>query len=223
MTGIVVNHLTRMKDDRVCIAGLTAEGRHVRPLLPRRRPWIDDHVHPQGSIRLGSRISVVGACRPDPPHTEDLVLEDWEVMEQCDYQAYLAQLQHAVVPLEHCFGAPHSLVPGRHLVVAPGSGTSSLAVVRVPVADLYQRSGRLRLALEHDALGEVDLKVNDVRFVPWTLRREQMPRLSQLLSHGGALLTIGLTRPWPPQGDGDCWCWVQVNGIFVDEADLTGW
>lgn len=205
------------------MAGLTADGAHVRPLLSRHRPWTDDHVEPHGTIRLGSRLSARGACRPDPPHTEDVVVDDWEVVEHLDYQPFLDELRRAVVPLEECFGAPHGVVPGRHPVVAPGSGTSSLAVVRVPVADLYQRSGRLRLGLEHTALGEVDLKVNDVRFVPWTSRREQMPRLSQLLNSAGALLTIGLTRPWPPQREGDRWCWVQVNGIFVEAADLTGW
>jgi hypothetical protein len=223
VTDLLVNHLTRMKDDRVCIAGLDNAGVHVRPLLPRHRPWTDDDVHPRGPIRLGSWLSMDGACRPDPPHTEDLVVDAWEVVGHCDYDVFLTELRSAAVPLAECFGAPHSLVPGRHVVVAPGAGGSSLAVVRVPSADLYQRSGRLRLGFEHSDLGEIDLKVNDVRFVPWTLRREQMPRLSQLLATSGALLTVGLTRAWPPEGQGNQWCWVQVNGIFVEDAELTGW
>lgn len=151
------------------------------------------------------------------------MVDEWDVAEQSEYDVFLAELRCVVVPLEECFGASHALLPGRHLVVAAGCGTSSLAVVRVPVADLFQRGGRLRLGLEHPTLGDVDLKVNDLRFVPWTLRREQMPRLSQLLSESGALLTIGLTRPWSPQGQANRWCWVQVNGIFVEDGELTGW
>ena len=208
MTDVVIDHLTRMKDDRVCIAGLADDGAHVRPLLPQHRPWTDDHVHPHGPIRLGSRLSMDGARRPAPPHTENVVVDEWGVVGQSDCDPFFAQLQSAVVPLRECFGASHSLVSGRHLVVAPDEGTSSLAIVRIPSADLYQRSGRLRLGLEHSDVGDIDLKVNDVRIVPWTRRREQMPRLSQLLATSGALLTIGLTRAWPPQEQGASWCWV---------------
>jgi hypothetical protein len=109
---VLVNHLTRMKDDRVCIAGLGADGLHVRPLLPRHRPWTDDHVHPRGPIRLGSWLSMDGAFRPNPPHTEDLVLDAWDVVGQYDYDVFLTELRSAVVPLAECFGTAHNLVPG---------------------------------------------------------------------------------------------------------------
>ncbi len=220
MTELVVNHLTRMKDDRVCVAGLTGEGTHVRPLLSGRRPWTDGHVHPGGPLRLGSVLIVTGTGRADPPHTEDVVVDQWDVGGRCSYQAFLAALEAAAQPLARCFGTPHQVVPGRRLVVAPGSGTSSLAVVRVLSADLFERGGGLRVGLEHEQLGDLDLGVNDLRFVPWTRRREHMPRLSHLLAVSGAWLTVGLTRPY---GQGEQWCWVQINGIFVADAELTGW
>lgn len=223
MTEIVLNHLTRMKDDRVCVAGLTADGTHVRPLLPRQRPWTEEHVCPRGPLRLGSRLAFTGeARRPDPPHTEDYVVDEWDVAGTRDYAGFLGALSTAAVPLELCFGAAHDVVPGRHVVLAPGTGACSLAVVRTSSADLYQRAGRLRVGLEHASLGDVDMKVNDVRFVPWTQRREQMPRLSALMAATGALLTIGLTRPWP-RGEAQQWCWLQINGIFVEDVARTGW
>jgi hypothetical protein len=163
---------------------------------------------------------VTGVGRPDPPHVEDVVVDACEVKGCGTYQDFLAALGAAALPLATCFGTPQQVVTGRHLVVPPGSGTSSLAVVRVPSADLFERGGRLRVGLEHHQLGEVDLSVSDLRFVPWTRRREHMPRLSQLLAASGAWLTVGLTRPY---GQGEQWCWVQVNGIFVEDAELTGW
>lgn len=162
------------------------------------------------------------AVQGDPPHSEDVPgkREDLASDRRMPYRDFLVRLSEAVSDLTDCFGGVHDVAPGTsRLVVAPGAGCRSLGVIRTNVMDVYRRGERLRAVVEHGALGEVEMTVADLRFTPWTQRRDHMWGLTETLREHGALLTIGLTRPW----GNPAWCWSQVNGIFVEDPELTGW
>lgn len=219
MSRTVLAHVTRMNGDRVCLAGVDELGQHIRPLLPSGH-WREADLRPDGPLQLGTVVEVQGRPRPDPPHCEDLVLDRWTPLERLPYATFLERLERAVVDFGQCFGGEQQVLPGQRLVLAPGTGTSSLHVVMPGPSDLYCRQDALRLAVEHPALGTLVLPVTDLRYRPWTPRRGAMAELSEEVAAGRALLAVGLTHAY---GYPDRWCWTQVNGIFVEDPGLTGW
>lgn len=211
-----------MAGDRVCIAGLTQDGAHVRPLLPGREPWTEGHVQPKGSLELGVHMVIEGVYRPPcAPHGEDFLVSDWHIGERVPYERFRQTLDARTADLGACFGPGLQVWQNANLFMPVGSGTASLAVVEVRAADLYLRGERPQLVFEHDTLGLCDLPVTDLRFRPWTRMRTRLGALTAVLERDGALLTLGLGRPLS-SAHGDR-CWAQVNGVFVQEAELTGW
>ncbi len=219
---VVICHLTRMGDERVCVAAVDESGRHLRPVLRGEHDWCTADVGPHGALVLGAVVRLPDRPGGPPPHTEDVVTRRAAVVpkERLEYDTFVARLRTQATSLEDAFGAAHATAPNTsRLVIAPGTGAVSLAIVRAGPVDAYVRRERFYLLLEHDRLGPVELSLADHRFLPWEAHGE-LWRIAEVLGRGGAVLTIGLSRPW---GVETSWCWGQVNGIFVDEPALTGW
>ena len=219
---VVLSHLTRMKGDRVCVAATDASGRSLRPVLRAQPTWNDSDLAPAGPIELGTVFSMSEELCGAPPHSEDVLVrrEDLLPHGRMPYEGFLARLATGVSELTGCFGASHEIAPRTaRLVVAPGAGQRSLGVIRTSAMDVYRRGDRLRAVVDHPTLGDVEMTVADLRLTPWTQRRDDMWALTETLRKHGALLTVGLTRPYGEPA----WCWSQINGIFVEDPDLTGW
>src|SRR5947209_7696339 len=80
---IVVDHLTRMREGHICVAGLAPDERHVRPLRRRDR-WTRQHLHPRGPFEVGAVVEL-GATRPvgRAPEVEDVIVLDERKMYRC--------------------------------------------------------------------------------------------------------------------------------------------
>jgi hypothetical protein len=220
---VVLCHITRMHEERVCLAGVDLHGRHLRPVVRGEPDWCTQDVEPNGPIALGALVQLAGHAGGSAPHTEDVVVRRASLVPQdrLPYAAFFERISTHAGDLEACFGAAHSLARNTNrLVVVPGAGSASLATIRTGPVDAYVRRQRFYLGLEHADLGAVELSLADLRLLPWQSHRERLGAIAECLHSDGGILTIGLSRPW---GNDEQWCWAQVNGIFVTEPELTGW
>jgi hypothetical protein len=133
---IVLNHVTRLKGARICIAGVElAELKHVRPTTPSSdlitRELLSDEG---GPVQVGVLLDI-GEVIPVPsaPETEDHVFatSDVELVEMLDGNTYLELLTSISDPdIQSAFGPSLHRVSKGYAIDA-GKGKRSLAVVRV--------------------------------------------------------------------------------------------
>lgn len=227
---IVLNHLTRMRAPRICIAGIEpATGRHIRPITGRDRPLTRDHLgEGGGTFRLGAAIELGGVtAAPAAPETED----HWFTPARARLQRVLGADEYLELVDSHCgenleevFGPALERREWRYAVDA-GSGESSLGCLRV----------RRRPDIEISSYGRVQLRLNDpIRpaFAPVTDLRlfesdhetpleDAIEDLRRRMGRGvQARLMVGLARAFVASGDNSERHWLQVNGICMEDRPL---
>jgi hypothetical protein len=106
-----------------------------------------------------------------------------------------------------------------------GEGRASLGCLKPEKQPwLYvDHRGTVRLVLDY-LMPSVDLSVNDLRLyerdgrIP---RRDLVASVEGRLKSGvGAILSVGLTRPWQKRGDTAERHWLQVNNIHLEDNPL---
>jgi len=226
---ILVNHLTRMKAPRICIAGIDVEEwTHVRPVTPPSDLLTRALLAEEGGPLAVGAVVDIGepAPVPSPPETEDQQIStaDIEFVRMVDGPTYLEVLAGmAAVDLETAFGPALDRHDWKYTVDV-GNGECSLAVVKA------QR----RPSLEVDDYGKLTLRFNDpdtpsflsvtdVRFVEAdhrTVKREAVLDVSQRLRRGvGVFVMFGLSRPFAGGGDEELH-WLQVNGLCLEDRPI---
>ena len=228
---IVLNHITRMRRDRICIAGVDLDSRrHVRPttsrteLLTRRLlAAAGGFVEPGVVVELGTTTPM-----PSPPEVEDhhCSLAALRRLGKLDDGEYLGLLDAvAEDTLEDVFGPDLERMTKWKYGVEPGRGSASLGVLRPqeqPDLEL-DRDGKKVTVRLNDEHPPAFVPVTDVRFFEddhATPRQDRVDDVNRRLSRGEkAFLMVGLSRPFAKTGNLH---WLQVNGICLADRPLGG-
>lgn len=227
---IVVNHLTRMRAPRICVAGVDPETRgHVRPTTladdPIDRRLLDDEGGPFG---IGTLVEL-GEVRATPsrPESEDHLFATAAAaaVRQLEPDEYLQILDDAAEDdLESIFGTDLARL-GRSFAIEEGRGAVSLGVLRVEQTPELEIDswGALRLIL-NDVEEPAHLGVTDIRFVEAdhkTYREDVIHDVQRRMQSGvDLLLMVGLARAWQRPGDDRRRHWLQINGICMEDHPL---
>ena len=235
-TTLAITDLTYMWDEEVCIAGVTDDGRCVRPVrqggVQRSHLYRDARlaVYPRAKVRFDfSPTEIV------PPHIEDMRFEPKSVAQvgACNDSEWEEVLRSTCFPsVAKMFDG--YLENGRR--VPPDAKTRSLGtigdvdVIKVSVDDSFdRRRGRLDfsdpnrqyyrrypvndLAFRLHCQERID-KLGDVAKADQSVLRE-------LLAADRVYLRIGLARP-ERMGEYDLACWTQVAGVYPFPDYLKG-
>ena len=143
-TVLTITDLTRMQGQRVCVAGVLADGTCVRPVfrsgvlledwlqVTRRTGWFWLRVEKQVAIRPFARVEFeLEVHIPDPPHTEDWVIDPvyrkpCGLLSPDERQALLTQILDPSV--ESIFGVP--LQRGYGYYILSKQGKRSLGTIQ---------------------------------------------------------------------------------------------
>ncbi len=228
---IVVNHLTRMKGGRICVAGINPESRrHVRPVPEFGETFERALLAANGAeLRVAALVDLGDVSpRPDPPHSEDQVtsLSELRLVRYLDRAEYLRALESVrVYSLTDAFGTEldHS---GRSFTLTRGTGKRSLAVLRKNTREItvevrkQPKTGEDRVRLVCRLAGKrVNLSLTDLRLYKredeTTLNREMIGKLQRELAQAkSCYVMLGLGRAWS-KDESEPVHWLQANGLAV--------
>jgi hypothetical protein len=227
---LVITDLTRMRGDRICLAGYTSDGRCIRPELQYghfTESWLyhgnDAAVRPFAAIEFELQRPV-----PCPPHTENWLVRPGPAVArgQVETRNRRKCLEGTLdTSVASIFGAPIQNEYGRW--IAAGEGSRSLGTVRVRVWDvLHERKVEdrwdYRLIFTDSTGQRYKLAVTDLAFRYFVDRARKLAngsaytaaeQVSRMLRATDAVyLRIGLARGWQKFPDR---CYLQVNGIYT--------
>ena len=225
---IIVNHLTRIKGNAICIAGIAPDThRHVRPVAAPGSSLTRDLLASHGGpVRVGSLIDIGEALpQPAPPHLEDHVVNvaDIQWVKDLDWKEYTSNLEKVHTRnLREAFGEDLYRLSPRSLTLAKGSGKGSLAVLIEPARTLHVEikanesvgTERVRLACQVAGRG-ANLSLTDVRLhdADGSVNRDRVNELRDAIKCSqSCYVMLGLGRAWSPD-DGPRVHWLQANGI----------
>jgi hypothetical protein len=229
---IVVNHLTRMRGDRICVAGIDMEtGEHIRPVTRASNPLTTRLLTANGGpFAMGALVELGSVVRcGHPPETEDhrFSMSAAHRVKMLSPAQYVEALDiMSSVSLEDAFGPDLERASKWKYAVAVGSGTRSLAVLRLPRGcrlEVDERFERPKLTLRYtDVDPPAFVSVTDLRFFEAdqrSVRRGVVNDVDARLRRGtDGFVMFGLTRPW--DGDPDHH-WLQVNGICLADRPIA--
>ncbi len=228
---IVVNHLTRMNEGRICVAGINpVSRRHVRPVSELGETFDRGLLAANGAeLRVTALVDLGDVSpHPDPPHSEDHLtsLTEIHLVRYLDRAEYLRALESVRVDsLADAFGQElhHS---GRSFTLKEGAGSRSLAVLRKNTREIrveiekYHTTGEEKVRLACRLAGkEANLALTDLPLYKsdQALDREMIGKLQgQLAQANSCYLMLGLGRAWSPDpNQTEPVHWLQANGIAV--------
>ena len=236
-TNIIITDVTRMRAPRVCVAGITDDGRCIRPIFEHEgvpENWLyDEHFQPV--IRPFARVGLdLISSRPQPPHTEDWVVnprvKTFSSGETNNNRLFLDQILDPSV--EDIFQAKIHNDFGFY--ICEGEGTRSLGTILVKMVcqvkhSLKYKDWDYRVHFVDQANREYRLKVVDLSFgyyVNYLRERRGMSceeissMLTVKLHNATTYLRIGLTRPtWEEHPH--C-CSLQITGVYTFPDYLDG-
>lgn len=223
---IVVNHLTRMREGHICVAGLGPDGSHVRPQRRHGR-WTREHLHPRGVFEVGAVVEL-GEVQPDgsPPEVEDvIVLDDGSLRRRrrLSDDAFWERLTlQSFESLRDIFGEELERYQSGTASVPEHAGGASLGCVRADRAELVVDGDRPRIEFHDPDLGTLNLSVTDVRVCDHEHRpvKQLLGVVGRRLARGeDVVLAVGLSRAMAA-GSAPPAHWLQVNNLhFVDYFD----
>lgn len=238
ITSLIITDLTRMSNDRVCIAGVTSDYRTIRPEFNHSvitEEWLYDQagnivIKPFARVRLD-----LLKHSPEPPHTEDwLIRSDFKQSEGfLDVNDRKALLQKILDPnVAEIFGAEIHHDSGYYINENEGNrslGTVKVASITKVMYRCYNGKWDYRIKFIDRAGGCYRLGVTDLAFQVYLdyLRETQGIdcdsigyRLEKQLQNGDVFLRIGLARPtWSKRPH--C-CFLQINGVYSFPDYLGG-
>lgn len=236
-TKLTITDLTRMQEQRVCVAGYDEQGRCVRPVLPP--PGIlECSLYAAGKPFVFPFAVVEYELiqeTPLPPHTEDALFDPASVRGCGSLDGGAAQdlLRHSLSGSVAALFEQPILADGGFYVM-DGGGPRSLGTVQPqgPVEALFQveAAGALkpRLRFTDGAGATYKLAVTDLAWrycAEWRQRGELLTPDALAERFGAALrgkevfLRIGLARGWSQHPDR---CYLQVTGIHTFPDYLEG-
>ena len=227
---ILINHLTRMRKPYVCIAGIQADGVHVRPVL---RCWQLNCALLQsrgGAFSLGAVVDLGSVVpRPTPPEVEDAIFVPDQVklvktLEGDEFRTHMVKVGES--SLQEIFGDELVRMSRTAAAVPEGMGKASLGVLRVNHGVTIHSEERLgdaaiRCTFTDRDLGKLSLKVTDLRLWKEDQITPDLSRISALNSRrAGCMLSVGLTRARSYSSYPGPRHWLQVNNVFPNSDPL---
>jgi hypothetical protein len=226
---IVVNHLTRMRQGYVCIAGVDIKTyRHIRPILPGTSLGTDLLARNGGPFDMAVVVDL-GKVRPNPqrPEIEDHIFSPSSVRKMdtlSEKQFWRLLNEMAKRKLSDIFGKSLEMRGPKSCAVDVGKGEASLGCfLPHPQPKLYVQSregkpDQIRIQV-NDGCFDLDLGVTDIRMYG---EDHVVPDKNVLRDVGGRLrkgedviLSVGLTRPFSTLSGYPQVHWLQVNNIHL--------
>ncbi|HVW32603.1 MAG TPA: hypothetical protein VHL53_08700 [Acidimicrobiia bacterium] len=218
---IIVDHLARLEDGSVAVAGIDGNHEHIAPL--RGSPWdTASTARGGGPFGIGEAVDLGFSRRVGTlPLVEEREVEENRVtalgrLSDGQFWSLLETLGHDHLP--SIYGDELTVSASGAASIPVGRGKASLGVLRCPgPAELFRRGSQLRLGLDDLRLGSLDLNVYDFRLrdekgVPidsmWKVIRRRVQ------SGEPVILSVGLSPPFNGAH------WLRVDNIhFRDYFD----
>jgi hypothetical protein len=226
---IVVNHLTRMQEGYICVAGVDlATGRHVRPVIEAGRLSTMLLARERGPFDMAAVVDL-GPTKAvgHAPEWEDHRFDRWkarrvETLAAADFWRSLTLV--SAFRLRDLFG-PDLQQNGRGATVDVGKGKASLGCLAEVRPIVYvSGEGKLRAQLSSDGF-DLDLSITDLRLYEpnhRTVRAAAVADLQRRLAAGvEVILSLGLGRPFLKEGETVAYHWLQLNNLHL--ADDPTW
>jgi len=226
---IVVDHLGRLDDGTVVVAGIDGAHEHIairrrgHPDPGRPSPWdTAATTRAGGPFGVGELVDIGFSRRIGmPPAVEEREVEGSALrplgrLADGDFWSLLETLGQDALPA--IFGDDLVRLPSGSASVPAGRGKASLGVLRCPgPAELFRRGGALRMGLDDLRIGSLDLAVHDFRLrdekggpidVLWKVIRRRV------LAGEPVILSVGLSEPFNGMH------WLRIDNIhFRDYFD----
>ncbi len=164
---IVIDHLARLDDGSVAVAGIDGGHEHVAPR--RDAGWDTSATSRQGGpFGVGELVDVGFSRRVgEAPLVEEREVEQSSLrplgrLSDAEFWSLLETLGHDSLPA--IYGDALRRQSNGTARVAQGRGRASLGVLRCPgPAELFRRGSQLRMGIDDLGLGSLDLAVFDFR------------------------------------------------------------
>ena len=248
---VMILDVTRMKEDRICIAGLYYDEekkyRNIRPVPPYGNicsefltSKCDREIEPFSVVRFNFSRSV-----ENPPHVEDMVFEDRKAGAISYVKKVAPEKRKRILDSISCGSLPEifgeNLVDNKFLYEGEkGASLGCLAAHRVsgPTVKIKsyedeQRKLEIRLGIS-TGVKKAYYSVVERRLYKFVLDEIAKGKTvavieselkKKLFNVSPVYVRVGLTRPWRKQSDEDKdprkKCWVQVLGIHTFPDYLT--
>ena len=225
---LIINHVTRMKPGFICVAGVEPDtGKHIRPVLHQGLLTRSLLRKEGGVFEIGALVDLgptkdVG-CAPEIEDREFCAgnLRYVRKLKAEEFWRYVSQT--AQNRAKAIFG---DALRQRETSCTTDAGTGKASLGNLKPARVWHigvndfESVRIYLS---DGEVHPDLPVTDVRLYERdhkTARHEVVECLERRLRKAGAVLAVGLSRPWKKEGDDAPRHWLQVNNIHLEEDPL---
>ncbi len=228
---IVVNHLTRMQQGYICVAGVDESKQHIRPVHIGARLGTHLLRRRGGPFDIGAVVDLGPVqARPTPPEVEDHVFSEFRAQRVGDMSpADFWNLLHNVArpSLRAIFGEALTQ-RGHGCTIDVGTGRASLGCLTPKpgssalVVEQYE-APRLRL-LVTDGEYDLSLSVTDLRFYEddhRAIRAAVVRDVAARLQRGvDLILSVGLARAWRRDESEPYRHWLQVNNLHLADDPL---
>ncbi len=239
ITELFITDVTRMGQNRVCIAGVNRRGKSIRPTLPP--PGIQEEMlYENGNcvIRPFMKMRLdLQECPIHPPHTEDMIM-DLESRECCGILSPENALNLLTRILDPNVQSIFNSEIHDGCFISLGTGDRSLGTIKPAeisfVRHQLNASERWETKITFtDSQGKTfHLPVTDLSFRYYLdhLREveKQTPghiglHLQQILNNANTFLRIGLARGFhPDKNQPQTRCYLQITGIYSFPDYLDG-
>ena len=221
---IALIDVTAMAGAAVCVAGIDLANKKCVRL---NDPSPQRSLVARYSIKPGAvfEIDYLPARGTHPPHVEDvrwnsLLARRVGTLSHDELLALITPL--ALAGTVVAFGAPSLSGGNRNSAWGPDTGARSLATIRAKSVRVHRTGDRPRITIT-DSAGDAWASV-PMQDLAVKLHTETCPDcrdVNKLISHlqrdfdaDDALIRIGLTRPFAPDGAAPA-CWLQVTNVFA--------
>jgi len=244
---ILITDVTRMGEDKVCVAGINHQGDCIRPLLsyPNTIREHDLYHDDTAMIRPRAVVNMFLEAEPrlNPPHTEDHVWIDSnriELLRIANDKVWHTALNKLAKPsVVDIF----EIELHKNKKVKPGEGSRSLGTIKPTSIDklgYYQlefdeidgKKEQYRLSFTDSAGAKFyQIPVTDLSlryYLEFLHKRGRLhpakirDMMERKLANAEVWLRLGLTRPFQKTDDDEKWCYLQVTGIYTSPDYLEG-
>lgn len=231
---ITITDITRMKGNRICVAGYLPDKTCVRPVTEYGLNY--DFLKENGEFIIQPfaivEFDLQESATLNKPHSEDHVMQSQQrakcgMLTSSQQDAFLTGTDY--INVENIFGAAICLGPG--VYIKDGEGERSLGTIGSPnLKEIHPDSNSgYRISFNDKCGKDYDLKVTDLSFwkyLDFLIYKREVPRLEAFkklkddLQNAKLYLRIGLARGDWAKYPGRCY--LQITGVYSFPDYLSG-